>query len=75
MATNKQFLRLYTLGGVQREVISLPGQVVTLNGEGDYVIIVYQETTSMLNYTCTCICSIMYYIISVDSVILNCMDT
>ena len=51
MATNKQFLRLYTLGGVQREVISLPGHVVTLAGEGDYVIVVYQETTSMSNYT------------------------
>ena len=61
MATNKQFLRLYTLGGVQREVISLPGQVVTLAGEGDYVIIVYQETTSMSNYICTYVYLYVYY--------------
>lgn len=66
MATNKQFLRLYTLGGVQREVISLPGQVVTLNGEGDYVIIVYQETTSMLNYTYLYCYAVLYYCVLYD---------
>ena len=42
MATNKQLLRLLTVGGVQREVISLPGAPVTLAGWGGRLAVVYQ---------------------------------
>ena len=42
MATNKQLLRLLTVGGVQREVISLPGTPVTLAGWGGRLAVVYQ---------------------------------
>ena len=42
MATNKQLLRLLTVGGVQREVISLPGTPVTLASWGGRLAVVYQ---------------------------------
>ena len=41
MATNKQLLRLFTVGGVQKEVISLPGPAVTLAGWGGRLAVVY----------------------------------
>ena len=42
IATNKQMLRLFSVGGVQREVISVPGHPVTLSGWGGRLAIVYQ---------------------------------
>ena len=42
IATSKQLLRLFTIGGVQREVISIPGHVTTLAGWGPRLSIVYQ---------------------------------
>ena len=41
-ATNKQLLRVFTVGGVQREVISVPGHVITLAGWGPRLAIIYQ---------------------------------
>ena len=47
VATDKNYIRLFSLGGTQREIISIPGgQVVTLSGRGDQLIIVYQELPS-----------------------------
>ena len=46
VATDKNYIRLFSLGGTQREIISIPGgQVVTLSGR-DQLIIVYQELPS-----------------------------
>ena len=42
MATSKQMLRLFMVGGVQQEVISLPGRVVTVVGWGGRLAVVYQ---------------------------------
>ena len=51
VATDKNYIRLFSLGGTQREVISIPGgQVVSLAGRGDQLIIIYQESTSMCRY-------------------------
>ena len=68
IATNKQMLRLFSVGGVQREVISVPGHLVTVSGWGGRLAIVYQagpckcledkELINLLNFhiiTCTCI--------------------
>lgn len=41
VATNKQTLRLFTVGGLQKEVISVPGRVVTIGGHGDRLVVVY----------------------------------
>lgn len=51
VATDKNYIRLFSLAGTQREVISIPGgQVVSLAGKGDQLIIIYQESTSMCFY-------------------------
>ena len=42
VATNKHILRLFTVGGVQREIVSVPGAVVTLAGWGGRLAIIYQ---------------------------------
>ena len=47
IATDKLFIRIYTLGGVQREIISCPGQVITMSGCGSQLGVVYQETEGM----------------------------
>ena len=45
VATDKQYIRLYSLGGVQREVISSPGQIVTMAGRDSSLAVVYQTTS------------------------------
>lgn len=42
VATSRQLLRLFTVGGVQKEVISVPGHVTTLAAWGPHLSIVYQ---------------------------------
>ena len=42
IATNKQYLRLFSLGGIQKEVLSLPGRAVAMAGWKDWLAVVYQ---------------------------------
>ncbi len=42
IATDKQLLRLFTIGGMQREVVSVPGHVTTLAAWGPRLSVVYQ---------------------------------
>lgn len=61
VATNKLLLRLFSVGGVQREVISVPGHVITLVGWGRCLSVVYQ--TPPCEYTVTndyVMCCIVY---------------
>lgn len=44
-ATSALLLRLFTIGGVQKEVFSLPGPVVSLAGYGEQLLIVYHRGT------------------------------
>ncbi|XP_021117501.1 WD repeat and HMG-box DNA-binding protein 1 isoform X2 [Heterocephalus glaber] len=44
-ATSALLLRLFTIGGVQNEVFSLPGPVVSLAGHGEQLFIVYHRGT------------------------------
>uniref|UniRef100_A0A8C3W9N4 WD repeat and HMG-box DNA-binding protein 1 n=1 Tax=Catagonus wagneri TaxID=51154 RepID=A0A8C3W9N4_9CETA len=44
-ATSALLLRLFTIGGVQKEVFSLPGPVVSMAGHGEQLIIVYHRGT------------------------------
>lgn len=41
VATSMRFLRLYTLGGVQREIISIPGPIVAINGSRNRLVVVH----------------------------------
>lgn len=44
-ATTASLLRLFTIGGVQKEVFSLPGPVVSMAGHGEQLCIVYHRGT------------------------------
>ncbi|XP_008837763.1 WD repeat and HMG-box DNA-binding protein 1 [Nannospalax galili] len=44
-ATSTLLLRLFTIGGVQKEVFCLPGPVVSMAGHGDQLFIVYHRGT------------------------------
>ena len=41
VATNKRFLRVFTIGGVQRHIFSFPGPVVCMSGYRDQLMVVY----------------------------------
>ena len=41
VSTSAHHLRFFTAGGVQRHVLSLPGPVVTMVGEGDTLMLIY----------------------------------
>ncbi|KZC07659.1 PREDICTED: WD repeat and HMG-box DNA-binding protein 1 [Dufourea novaeangliae] len=43
LATSKRNLRIFTVGGTQREIISLPGPVVAMNGLRNTVVIAYHS--------------------------------
>ena len=38
-ATDRRYLRIFTVGGMHREVLSLPGPVVALSGFGDKIMV------------------------------------
>ncbi|KAI5704078.1 hypothetical protein M8J75_001791 [Diaphorina citri] len=42
-ASDKRLLRIFSVGGVQREIISLPGPVVCLNAKDDLLLAVYHS--------------------------------
>uniref|UniRef100_A0A8C5XEU0 WD repeat and HMG-box DNA-binding protein 1 n=1 Tax=Microcebus murinus TaxID=30608 RepID=A0A8C5XEU0_MICMU len=44
-ATSALLLRLFTIGGVQKEVFSLPGPVVSMAGHGEQLFVVYHRGT------------------------------
>ncbi|XP_027785371.2 WD repeat and HMG-box DNA-binding protein 1 isoform X1 [Marmota flaviventris] len=44
-ATSALLLRLFTIGGVQKEVFSLPGPVVSMAGHGEQLFIIYHRGT------------------------------
>ncbi|XP_017473483.1 PREDICTED: WD repeat and HMG-box DNA-binding protein 1 [Rhagoletis zephyria] len=43
VATSMQFLRLFTVMGTQREIISIPGPVVALAGHEDRILVLYHS--------------------------------
>ncbi|XP_043118097.1 WD repeat and HMG-box DNA-binding protein 1 isoform X2 [Puntigrus tetrazona] len=45
VATSALMVRLFSIGGVQREIFSLPGAVVCMAGHGEQLLIVYHRGT------------------------------
>ncbi|XP_061671824.1 WD repeat and HMG-box DNA-binding protein 1 isoform X2 [Syngnathoides biaculeatus] len=43
LATSTLMVRLFTIGGVQKEIFSLPGAVVCMAGHGEQLLIVYHR--------------------------------
>lgn len=46
-ATSMRFLRLYTLSGGQREIVSIPGLIVAVNGSRNRLVVVHHCGTRM----------------------------
>ncbi|XP_050753369.1 WD repeat and HMG-box DNA-binding protein 1 [Gymnogyps californianus] len=44
-ATSALLVRVFTVGGVQKEIFSLPGPVVSMAGHGDQLMIIYHRGT------------------------------
>uniref|UniRef100_A0A3Q3BE51 WD repeat and HMG-box DNA-binding protein 1 n=1 Tax=Kryptolebias marmoratus TaxID=37003 RepID=A0A3Q3BE51_KRYMA len=44
VATSALMLRLFSIGGVQRQLFSLPGPVVCMSGHGEQLLVVYHRT-------------------------------
>lgn len=43
VATNQRFLRLFSLSGVQREILCLRGPILSMNASGDLLFVVYHS--------------------------------
>jgi chromosome transmission fidelity protein 4 len=48
VGTDKRMVRLFTVGGVQRETISVPGPIVTLAAHSNQLLIIYHSGMGML---------------------------
>lgn len=46
-STSQRFLRLYSISGVQREIISIPGPIVALNGSRNHLVVVHHHGKRM----------------------------
>lgn len=44
VATSARTLRLFMPGGTQREVLGLPGPVVSMNGHGNCLLVAYHSS-------------------------------
>ncbi|XP_029453292.1 WD repeat and HMG-box DNA-binding protein 1 [Rhinatrema bivittatum] len=51
-ATSSLLLRVFTVGGVQKEIISLPGPVVSLAAHGDQLMIVFHRAVGFDEEQC-----------------------
>lgn len=51
-ATSALMLRLFSIGGVQRELFSLPGPVVCMAGHGEQLLIVYHRGRTRVHVCC-----------------------
>ncbi|XP_038044137.1 WD repeat and HMG-box DNA-binding protein 1-like [Patiria miniata] len=52
VATDKRLVRLFSIGGMQREILAIPGPVVCLAGHGNQLIIVYHAGTGVPGEQC-----------------------
>ncbi|XP_014610650.1 PREDICTED: WD repeat and HMG-box DNA-binding protein 1-like [Polistes canadensis] len=43
IATSRRYLRIFMIGGTQREVIALPGPVVTMNAFNNHLVVAYHD--------------------------------
>ncbi|XP_040189566.1 WD repeat and HMG-box DNA-binding protein 1 isoform X1 [Rana temporaria] len=51
-ATSALLLRIFSVGGVQKEILSLPGPVVCMAGHGEQLILVYHRGTGFDGEQC-----------------------
>jgi len=51
VATSRRNLRIFMIGGTQREILALPGPVVTMNGLGNRLLVAYHAGIGKLLLT------------------------
>ncbi|XP_053127848.1 WD repeat and HMG-box DNA-binding protein 1 isoform X2 [Hemicordylus capensis] len=51
-ATSSRLLRVFTTGGVQKEIFSLPGPVVSMAGHGEQLLLVFHKGTGFEGDQC-----------------------
>ena len=56
--TSKRYLRIYSLGGAQRQIISLEGAPVSITGKDDCLAVVWHEAARLVRHQVTK-CSLM----------------
>lgn len=52
VATSMRFLRLFALSGTQREILSIPGPIVAVNGSRNRLVVVHHCGSRMCLYIC-----------------------
>ena len=52
VCTDALQVRLFSLGGVQRQLFSIPGPVVTMAAHTDQLLVVYHVTQGKSQYEC-----------------------
>ncbi|KAM6459426.1 WD repeat and HMG-box DNA-binding protein 1 isoform 1-T2 [Liasis olivaceus] len=51
-ATGSLLLRVFTIGGVQKEIFSLPGRVVSMAGHGEQLLVIFHKGTGFEGDQC-----------------------
>ena len=66
LASSRRHLRIFTVGGTQREIIALPGPVVAMNGLNNNLVLAYHSGIGIfLLCFFYCIILIFYFLINV----------
>ena len=52
VVTNQDLLRIFTIGGLQTALVSLPGPVVCMSGHGSQLIVVYHNGLGLPGSQC-----------------------
>ena len=52
-ATDKQLVRIFTLGGVQRDILSVAGPIVAVAGHMHQLLIVYHKGMGKMSNSCS----------------------
>lgn len=50
VATSLRYIRLFTLGGGQREIVSIPGPIVAVNGSRNRLVVTYHSGTRKYSF-------------------------
>ncbi|XP_060817522.1 WD repeat and HMG-box DNA-binding protein 1 [Bombus pascuorum] len=58
LATSRRHLRIFTVGGTQREIVALPGSVVAMNGLKNNLVLAYHTGTGASGDQCMNLLSI-----------------
>lgn len=50
VATNLWYVRIFSLSGIQREIINLPGPILSMSGLNSYLMVVYHNAVGKYHF-------------------------